>query len=94
MRLTPKPCINCGAVASERRCRSCSRSFEANRSPARAAYNDPAYKALPRFGKCVVCGRVGRMTVNHIVPLRSGGTNAMHNLELMCKNHNSDWRRY
>lgn len=94
MRLTPKPCIGCGTVGSSRRCRACSRKYEANRSPDRAAYRDPGYRAYPRVGTCVVCGRFGRMTVNHIVPVRNGGTNAASNLELMCGDHNSDWRNF
>jgi 5-methylcytosine-specific restriction endonuclease McrA len=47
--------------------------------------NDRAYRAAPRYGRCVDCGAVGRCEVDHVVPLWAGGTNAPANLQLLCR---------
>lgn len=42
-------------------------------------------------GKCAICGsyvNFDDMTVDHIVPLSRGGTNAMRNLRLACRTCN------
>ena len=39
-------------------------------------------------GKCAYCGarkRIGRMTLDHIIPLAQGGTDSAHNLQCTCK---------
>jgi 5-methylcytosine-specific restriction endonuclease McrA len=40
-------------------------------------------------GKCVYCDRKGRMTIDHIVPLKRGGSNAIRNIQFACKSCNS-----
>lgn len=40
---------------------------------------------------CAICGnpvKYKKMTVDHIIPLSKGGTNAMDNLQLACKRCN------
>lgn len=35
--------------------------------------------------RCVKCGRTDRLTLDHIVPISKGGTNAEVNLQTMCE---------
>ncbi len=37
-----------------------------------------------RMGTCQRCGRYGRVTVHHVVPLAQGGTDDPHNLLFLC----------
>jgi len=39
--------------------------------------------------RCVKCGSVGRLTVDHVLPLSQGGTNDIHNLQPLCRSCNS-----
>jgi 5-methylcytosine-specific restriction endonuclease McrA len=34
--------------------------------------------------KCVLCGRMDDLTVDHIVPILDGGTNDIENLQILC----------
>lgn len=34
--------------------------------------------------RCQICGIVGKMTIDHIVPLKHGGTNDIRNLQPLC----------
>jgi 5-methylcytosine-specific restriction endonuclease McrA len=36
-------------------------------------------------GRCAWCGATKRLTVDHIVPLNAGGSNALKNLQCLCK---------
>lgn len=65
---------------------------EASRAKYRSAYRDPKYHrekqaALTRSrGACELCGRsVTRLEVDHIIPLRDGGTNTRANLQVLCQ---------
>lgn len=41
---------------------------------------------LERDGwRCVKCGRAGRLEVDHIKPAREGGTDALTNLQALCR---------
>lgn len=67
------------------------RPKEQDRGAYRAGYRDPAYyrerqAALNRAkGSCERCGvRPQRVEVDHIVPLRDGGTNTRANLQVLC----------
>lgn len=52
---------------------------------------------IERDRKCMKCGATGELTVDHIVPLSKGGTNAPMNLQAMCslcnqrKGNRSSW---
>lgn len=61
------------------------------RQPYRHTYSDPEYRrgraaALHRAGgTCERCGRsAAHLQVDHIVPLRDGGSNARDNLQALC----------
>jgi 5-methylcytosine-specific restriction endonuclease McrA len=34
--------------------------------------------------KCLCCGKVGRMTIDHVVPLAKGGSNDISNIQPLC----------
>lgn len=34
--------------------------------------------------KCVTCGATENLTIDHIIPLRRGGTNDDSNLQILC----------
>ena len=43
-------------------------------------------EVLDRDGwRCVKCGRPGRLEVDHIRPLRAGGTDDVDNLRTLCR---------
>ena len=35
--------------------------------------------------RCRQCGRAGRMEVDHVVPFKAGGSNALSNLQSLCR---------
>lgn len=43
---------------------------------------------IERDGKCAQCGSTENLTIDHIVPLVKGGTNAPLNLQTLCKKCN------
>lgn len=63
---------------------------ERDRAAYRSAYRDPGYHrerqaALNRAkGTCERCGSLGPLQVDHITPLRDGGTNTRANLQVLC----------
>lgn len=41
-------------------------------------------------GCCVTCGTTEDLTLDHIVPRSKGGTNAVDNLQTMCRSCNTE----
>ena len=90
--------VPCGRhIANGKRCSECSRIQRANeqqrlsRSPYDRDYSSPAWQRLRRLHlelhpHCVQCGRPGpaRMHVDHVVPRRLGGPDALSNLQTLC----------
>lgn len=85
-------CLTCGgtfppgARKQAWRCTPCQRAKEAGRPAHREAYSDPVYRAYRGWVRatrpaCWLCGEPGADTVDHVVPLASGGTNERSNLK-------------
>lgn len=84
-------CVTCGAPSHFLYC-DLHRPIvvEADRADYRKAYRDPGYhreaqaaKTRSR-GRCERCGGPPPLEVDHILPLRDGGTNARGNLQVLC----------
>lgn len=39
--------------------------------------------------RCLACGRKRALTVDHVLPLRDGGTNSIHNIQPLCRHCNN-----
>lgn len=39
--------------------------------------------------KCLCCGEIKKLTVDHVIPLSKGGDNDIHNIQPLCKSCNS-----
>lgn len=47
-------------------------------------------RVFARYGhRCVRCGRRGRLTIDHRIPLSRGGTDDEENLQPMCRGCNN-----
>lgn len=67
-----------------------------NRRRARKAANGGSHTLAQRREKfaeygnaCCYCGRAGRLTVDHLIPLCRGGTDAIENIAPACRSCNS-----
>lgn len=89
----PRPCTapGCGALTYTGRC-------ELHKYPERAKTKERGYGSawrklrmyvLRREPMCRACKRRGATEVDHILPLSRGGTNALSNLQPLCKSCHS-----
>ena len=52
----------------------------------RAVWNRIRARVLEEGGyRCRKCGKAGVLEVDHILPLRDGGTHALENLQVLCR---------
>lgn len=67
------------------------RSLEAN---AEGSFTPREWKDLCKKynNQCLKCGKIGKMSVDHIIPLSKGGTNWISNIQPLCRNCNSSKR--
>lgn len=87
-----RPCVEPGCPflaldgRREGRCARCLQVSTDTRNRAKPAeYRDPGYRALRAIYRtnnmaCWICGRPNADTLDHVVPLADGGTNALDNL--------------
>lgn len=91
-RVQRSSCVECGlpAVRGPYCLEHVPAKPEAQRAAYRQGYRDPAYyrerqATLTRArGSCERCGAHTKLQVDHIVPLRDGGTNTRANLQALC----------
>ena len=78
----------CRELTRTTRCPSHTRTNYARRAPSGWAWSHIRALVIERDGgQCVECGSVLDLRVDHIVPLRLGGTSAMSNLRTLCRPH-------
>lgn len=71
------------------------RIYEANRRAssvtAEGAFTDEQFAALCEQydNRCLCCGEIKKLTVDHIVPLSKGGSNDIDNIQPLCQSCNS-----
>ena len=60
-----------------------------------AAWKRLRRKILDRDGwRCTKCGRAGKLEIDHIVPVKSGGDDSLENLRALCvRDHIARHRR-
>lgn len=88
-----KPCLDCGTLSPDSRCRPCALGRERERDQRRGTRQqrglDTTYDRnrrilLAEAQVCAVCGRPGTdgdpLTAGHITPRSQGGGNGMDNL--------------
>jgi len=68
----------------------CNRNVRAQRRGAEGKYTAEEWRKLcERYdNKCLCCGEVKPLTVDHVIPLSKGGTNYIENIQPLCKSCN------
>lgn len=79
-----KRCLNCGQRTQRTYCERCWPARRKIRSGWQWGTIRNQVRARDRA--CVQCGGTDRLEVHHRVPLRDGGSNALDNVELLCRN--------
>lgn len=66
-------------------------NYRARRRNANGVISGEDWKALcEKYGnKCLRCGKQGRMTLDHVIPLSLGGENTIENAQPLCHSCNS-----
>ena len=82
-------CLNCGRRTEGSRCPTCARRHDdwQKRRKIRDGWTWGEIRARvhERDQACVRCGSRRQLQVHHRVPLASGGSNDLTNLELLCR---------
>jgi 5-methylcytosine-specific restriction protein A len=93
-----KPCLDCGVLANKPRCPICNKKYQKFKATSRPSRADRGYDAnWKRLSKqlrlmqpyCSICKRTSDLTVDHIIPLSSGGITVESNLQVLCRRCNS-----
>ena len=98
------PCLTCGQLSHNgTRCPSCQAVRDRAREQARgrpnatargygSAWQATSRQMIARHPWCTICGTTTDLTVDHILAKANGGTDAISNLQVMCRRHNSSKR--
>jgi 5-methylcytosine-specific restriction endonuclease McrA len=95
--LTPER-LRLHSLNSSKKYNKTSRGKEANANNRRRRRTFCKEGYLPRgwltalfevFSCCLVCGTENDLTLDHVVPLISGGTHGIDNMQVLCRSHNS-----
>lgn len=95
MALLPRPCAQCGTVVrNSHLCINCKRKREAQRPARQIRGYDSQWQQLSRYARaaqpwCSRCGSSKDLTADHIVPLASGGSSTLSNIQVLCRKCNS-----
>ena len=93
-----KPCLDCGVLADKPRCPICNKKYQKFKATSRPSRADRGYDAnWKRLSKqlrllqpyCSICKATNDLTVDHIIPLSSGGLTVESNLQVLCRGCNS-----
>jgi 5-methylcytosine-specific restriction protein A len=89
-----RPCLDCGRLCPDSRCRSCQRARDQRRGSATARGYDAAWRRLRAEHLALepdcACGCGQPATdVDHIVPRRLGGSDDHANLQSLSHGHHS-----
>jgi 5-methylcytosine-specific restriction endonuclease McrA len=93
-----KPCLDCGVLADKPRCPICNKKYQKFKATSRPSRADRGYDAnWKRLSKqlrllqpyCSICKATNDLTVDHIIPLSSGGFTVESNLQVLCRRCNS-----
>lgn len=61
------------------------RSSHARRAQGKGRIDWKAWeRKRDRIGSCALCGKGGKLTLDHIIPIKKGGTNDIRNLQPLC----------
>ena len=92
-----RPCLDCGVLTDGKtRCSACTRARQRRRDAMRGSSAQRGYDAqyyrnrervLASSPACVYCGRQAD-TVDHVLPVRLGGTSILDNLVPACRRCN------
>jgi 5-methylcytosine-specific restriction endonuclease McrA len=94
----PTRCLDCGDLCQPTRdhrgrCGRCYRNGQRLRNALRTHYAGdwPTIRRalVAAHPWCEECHTTADLTVDHIVPVARGGTNARHNLQVLCRDCNS-----
>jgi 5-methylcytosine-specific restriction enzyme A len=93
-----KPCLTCGVLVNKPRCPTCNKAYNRFIETSRPSRASRGYDAnWQRLSKqlrqaqpyCSICKVTKDLTVDHIIPLSSGGLTVESNLQVLCRRCNS-----
>lgn len=78
----------CGNTGKEL-CRGCDKTCV---NVKKTTFAKAKFYIIERDGRCLRCGKIEGLTIDHVVPLSKGGTNDDDNLQTLC-NECNQWKK-